>query len=221
MEATTMKDLRLITMLFILFAFANLFSYDIVGKVIAVKDGDTIEVLQGKETYRIRLFGIDCPEKNQAFGNKAKQFTSDKCFGKKVTVRVNNKDMYGRYVADVILPDGNNLNVLLVKNGLAWHYKAYSKDKNLAKLEENARKKRIGLWADKNPIAPWEFRKGKKPDYTVSKKEGKYIASKNSKKYHKKSCKQAKEIKSANAIYFKDKNDAKKAGYAPCTYCKP
>ncbi|MDX9870702.1 MAG: thermonuclease family protein, partial [Candidatus Cloacimonadales bacterium] len=107
-----MKDLRLITMLFILFAFANLFSYDIVGKVIAVKDGDTIEVLQGKETYRIRLFGIDCPEKNQAFGNKAKQFTSDKCYGKKVTVRVNNKDMYGRYVADVILPNRDNLNVL-------------------------------------------------------------------------------------------------------------
>ncbi|MDX5347642.1 MAG: thermonuclease family protein [Hymenobacteraceae bacterium] len=131
-------------------------------KVVAVKDGDTIELLRGKETIKVRLQGVDAPEKKQAYGEQAKQFTSDLVFGKNVKLIVHNTDRYGRTVGTIILPDGRSLNEELVKNGFAWHYKAYSKDVKLANLEADARRFKRGLWADKNPIAPWDYRKGKR-----------------------------------------------------------
>jgi len=132
------------------------------GKVTAVKDGDTIEVLVAKKLYRIRLDGIDCPEMKQPYGAKAKAFASALVFGKMVNVHIKNKDRYNRHVGIVYLPDGKNLNRELVKAGLAWHYKAYSKDKDLASLEQQARKRKLGLWQDKNPIAPWSYRQSKR-----------------------------------------------------------
>ena len=132
------------------------------GKVVAVLDGDTIEILDSNnKTYRIRLSGIDCPEKAQAFGQKAKQFTSDLCFGKSVKVIVHSTDRYGREIGDIVLSDGTVVNEELVGAGFAWHYKQYSSDAGLAKLEVEARKKKLGLWADPNPIPPWEFRRKK------------------------------------------------------------
>jgi len=128
------------------------------AKVVGVSDGDTVTVLLGQETFKIRLNGIDCPESKQAFGTQAKQFASDMVFGKTVTVKVYDKDRYGRLVADIIIGE-KNLNRELVKAGLAWHYKAYSKDQSLAQLEQEARQARRGLWADKAPVAPWEFRR--------------------------------------------------------------
>jgi len=134
------------------------------GKVVSVADGDTITVLEDKRPVRIRLYGIDCPEKRQAFGKKAKQFTSEKCFGKKVEILVMDKDRYGRLVANVILPDGSNLNKQLVPSGFAWHYKKYAPDDlDLFVSQEYARKEKLGLWADPNsPVPPWEWRKRKK-----------------------------------------------------------
>jgi micrococcal nuclease len=131
-------------------------------KVIAVKDGDTIELLENGQPLKVRLYGIDAPEKNQDFGTRAKQFTSDLCFGKNVKIVKHNTDRYGRTVGTIILPDGRSLNEELVKNGMAWHYKAYSKDVNLANLETDARQYKRGLWSQPNPIAPWDFRKGRK-----------------------------------------------------------
>ena len=130
-------------------------------KVVGVKDGDTVVLLRNGEEVTVRLFGVDTPEKNQAFGQKAKQFTSDMVFGKQVRLIVHNKDRYGRTVGTIILPDGRNLNEELVRNGFAWHYKAYSKDVNLANAEADARRFKRGLWADPNPVAPWDFRKNK------------------------------------------------------------
>lgn len=129
-------------------------------KVIGVKDGDTFVVLiDGKEQV-VRFGHIDCPEKKQPFGNKAKQFVSEMCFGKYVTLIHNNTfDRNKRLIAEVILEDGNNLNKELIKNGLAWHFKKYSKDKVYADLEFQARQNKIGLWSDTDPIAPWEWRK--------------------------------------------------------------
>ncbi len=130
-------------------------------KVIAVKDGDTIDLLQGGQTVKVRLYGVDSPEKNQDYGQKAKDFTSQLAFGKQVRLIAHNKDRYGRTVGTIILPDGRNLNEELVRNGYAWHYKEYSKDKNLENLEADARRFKRGLWQDKNPVAPWDFRKNK------------------------------------------------------------
>lgn len=131
-----------------------------VAKVIAVKDGDTLDLLtRDKFVISVRLNEIDCPEKKQAFGQKAKAFTSDFCFGKYVRVEGSKKDGYGRLLADIYDEKGRHLNYLLVENGLAWKYLQYSKSPELGKLEENARRNRVGLWAEKNPISPWEFRK--------------------------------------------------------------
>jgi endonuclease YncB( thermonuclease family) len=132
------------------------------GKVVGVKDGDTIEVLFEGKSQTIRLVDIDCPEKKQAFGAKAKQFTSDFCFGKEVSIESNGKrDRYNRILGTVYV-ENKNLNQELVKAGLAWHYRKYSDKQIFADLEQTARENKIGLWADSDPIAPWDFRPKRK-----------------------------------------------------------
>ena len=128
-------------------------------KVTAIKDGDTIEILKDGKPLTVRLLGVDAPEKKQDFGTRSRQFTSDLCFGKNVNLVVDGTDRYGRTIGTIILPDGRTLNQELIRNGFAWHYKAYSKDPELARLEEEARAEKRGLWAGPNPIAPWDFRK--------------------------------------------------------------
>ncbi len=130
------------------------------AKVVGVTDGDTIKVLKDNRTVKIRLHGLDCPEKKQAFGTKAKQYTSEMVYGKTVEVNATDKDRYGRTVAWVYV-DGQNLNLALVKAGLAWHYKRYSSDQALAEAEVEARKGKVGLWSDPHAIPPWEFRRSK------------------------------------------------------------
>jgi micrococcal nuclease len=129
------------------------------GKVVSVLDGDTIEVLFNGSAERIRLADIDCPEKGQPFGQKAKLFASDLSMGKTVEVKVRAIDRYGRSVADVILPDRESLNAAILKAGLAWWYRDYSKDNRLGVIESEARKARLGLWVDSKPIPPWVFRR--------------------------------------------------------------
>lgn len=131
------------------------------GKVIRVTDGDTVVILtEDKQQVKVRLDGIDCPESSQDFGTRAKQATSDLCFGKEVRIEKSGEDRYGRtlgfvYVGDVCV------NKVLLKQGMAWHYKYFNKDPELAKLEANAKKAKIGLWSQPNPVAPWDFRRKK------------------------------------------------------------
>ena len=99
---------------------------DLSGHVVSVLDGDTIEVLHNSRAERVRLNGIDCPEKGQAYGKKAKQATSALVFGKEVTLQTHGKDKYGRTIADVLLPDGTNVNQMLVKDGWCWWYRKYA-----------------------------------------------------------------------------------------------
>jgi micrococcal nuclease len=133
---------------------------EITGKVISVKDGDTIKILYNGKALTIRLAHIDCPEKKQSFGAAAKKFTSDKCYGQTVTVQHENKyDRNKRLIGVVINAKGENVNQALLKAGLAWHFKKYSAVKDYAALENKAREGKIGLWADKNPVAPWDWRK--------------------------------------------------------------
>ncbi len=132
-----------ITTLSLFFSFALLTSQtlaaDFTGRVVGVADGDTITVLHNGKGERIRLHGIDCPEKRQAFGKRAKQFTSRLTCGKAVTVKDLGQDRYGRTIADVLLPDGRVLNRELVQAGFAWWYRRYAPDdETLAQLEREA-----------------------------------------------------------------------------------
>jgi micrococcal nuclease len=132
------------------------------GKVTAIKDGDTIEVLHEGKAVKIRLAHIDTPEMGQPYGSNAKQFASDFCFKKIVTVIQTDKpDRYGRLIAVVQL-DGKTLNLELVKAGMAWHFTRYSKDQTYADAEVAARTKKIGLWSQPNPVAPWNWRDGQR-----------------------------------------------------------
>lgn len=135
-------------------------SKNLTGRVVSIADGDTFTILtDNKEQVKIRLYGVDCPEKKQDFGTKAKQFTSKLCFGKIVTVHVKNKDRYGRKIALVLLPDSRSVNKELLVAGMAWHYKQYDQSREFADLELKARKSRVGIWSSPKPVAPWEFRK--------------------------------------------------------------
>lgn len=128
------------------------------GKVVGVRDGDTIEILVDKKEVPIRLSGVDAPEKKQAFGQKAKQFTSDKVFGKRVKVVVIHQDSYKRKVGEVFI-SGVSLNEELIAAGMAWQDPRYSKSLGLAALQERAKAEKRGLWVDPKPVEPWEWRK--------------------------------------------------------------
>ena len=133
---------------------------DYTGRVVGVIDGDTIEVLNSHHAERIRLSGIDCPEKGQAFGQRAKQAASALVFGKKVTIQTHGYDKYKRTLGDVFLSDGRNLNQELVRQGFCWWYRKYAPgDTVLEGLENEAREAGKGLWADPQPVPPWEWRK--------------------------------------------------------------
>jgi endonuclease YncB( thermonuclease family) len=151
---------KMFLMLLMLTAMCN--AQNVSGKVVKVKDGDTIVVLDSTKTMTtIRVAAIDCPEKAQNFGYAAKQFTAEQIFGKVVTFKTITKDRYGRTVAFVFY-EKKNLSEELLKVGLAWHYVQYDKSKYLQELEDTARNCKVGLWSLPNPIAPSEFRKVKK-----------------------------------------------------------
>ena len=134
------------------------------GKVVGVDDGDTITVLHGKRPERIRLYGIDCPEKRQPFGNKAKQFTSGLVFGNVVEIEPVATDRYGRTVAFVRV-ENITVNEELIKEGLGWVYVRYCKLPlcvDWQGLESEARFGKRGLWLEQGEIPPWEFRRQKR-----------------------------------------------------------
>ncbi|PZR16877.1 MAG: nuclease [Flavobacterium psychrophilum] len=136
------------------------------GKVTGIKDGDTFEVLRDGKPERVRLVDIDSPESQQAFGKAAKKYASDLCFGKTVRVEPKKKrDRYGRILGTIYVDDTLDVNAAMIKAGYAWRYK-YSRNKDYGAYEKEARKSRFGLWADENPINPWQWRKEQKQRHT-------------------------------------------------------
>lgn len=132
------------------------------GQVVGVGDGDTIRVMAEGKEEKIRLFGVDCPEKDMPFGSAAKQFTSDLVFGKSVRVQKLDSDRYGRIVAEVYYREADgtaerSLNAALAEAGLAWAYRQYSD--RFAPQEDAARAAKRGLWAQDDPEPPWTHRK--------------------------------------------------------------
>ncbi|WP_294290570.1 thermonuclease family protein [uncultured Chryseobacterium sp.] len=140
------------------------------GKVIKIKDGDTIVVLLGDNTEQtLRLAEVDCPESGQAFGKNAKQFTSGQVFGKTVIFYKVGKDRYGRGVAGVFYDGDKYLSREIVKAGFGWWYFKASKNTELQKLQDEAKEKKLGLWAGTMAMSPWDFRNAKTSKRKVSK----------------------------------------------------
>lgn len=147
---------------FILLFLVSLFYNTIAQKayVVSISDGDSFKVLfEDKHQEKIRMHGIDCPEKGQPYYQVAKQYTANKIFRKQITLKILYKDRYGRSVALVYLADSILLNERLLSAGLAWHYLQFDKNPKWQLLQNTAKQKGMGLWADKNPIAPWLWRK--------------------------------------------------------------
>ena len=135
-----------------------------IGRVVGVSDGDTITVLDSANVqHKIRLTGIDAPEKNQAFGNISKQHLANLVFSKTVTIETNKLDRYRRELGKVLI-GSTDANLEQIRAGLAWHYKQYERQQPVgerqayASAEQEARTTKRGLWRDPSPIAPWEFR---------------------------------------------------------------
>ena len=163
-----MKHLRYCPLRFfglaLFFAALSCNAATIEGRVVGVADGDTITVLDAnKVQHKIRLGGIDAPEKAQPYGQTSKQGLSDLVFGKTVMVDTDKMDRYGREVGKVLV-DGVDTNLEQVRRGLAWHYKAYQREQPpedrlaYAAAEKEAAAARLGLWQDALPMAPWEWR---------------------------------------------------------------
>jgi len=137
----------------------------LIGKVIRVADGDTLTLLvdekDAPKEIRVRLEGIDCPEAGQPWGTRAKQALSELVFQQTVKVWSIGQDRYGRTLGRVYVGEDDersDVNLALVAQGLAWHYKRYSDDELLADAEIAAKRERRGLWADPSPVAPWHWR---------------------------------------------------------------
>lgn len=188
--------MRLKLFFVLLLSFVALASDTITGLVVGVSDGDTFTLLTSdKKQIKVRMQGIDSPEKVQPFGMRAKQQLSDYIYKKNVKVRSEGQDRYGRTLGTVFIPGNDaSINALMIAEGYAWHYKQYSNDDVLDALEENARKSKKGLWSEPGAIAPWEFRRGQKtqskalPDGSGIEPGETVIFNKSSLKYHCMSC---------------------------------
>jgi endonuclease YncB( thermonuclease family) len=203
------------------------YSETFTAKAVGLTDGDTITVLHNGQENVIRLNGIDCPEKKQAYGKNAKKFTSEKVLNKLITIEPHEVDRDGRTIADVLLPDGRSLNQELVKEGLAWWFFKYSKDETLKALEEEARAEKRGLWRDPIPIPPWVFRKLQRKQvpeisdfqYPSMATSG-VLANKKSRVYRYPTCKQYDEMSNQkNVTPFETVEEAEEAGYHAARDC--
>lgn len=128
-------------------------------RVVGVSDGDTITALcRDNQQLKVRLAEIDAPEKVQPFGQASKKSLSDLCFGKQAEITTHGLDRYGRSIGRVSC-EGTDANAEQVRRGLAWVYDKYVTDRTLYPIQDEARQERRGLWSDKNPVPPWEWRK--------------------------------------------------------------
>ena len=143
-------------------------AYELTGRIVSIADGDTVTLLDANlRQHKIRLSGIDAPEKRQPFGNRSRLHLGTLVFGRQVTADCPKTDRYNRAVCRLEV-DGVDANLAQIEAGMAWHYKAYSREQSpadrwrYAKAEDRAREARHGLWADRAPVAPWDFRKARK-----------------------------------------------------------
>ena len=230
------KTLFQVTYFLLVFLFQPIaLAADFTTNVIGIIDGDSIKVMRDGKPTQIRLFDIDCPEKGQAFGKRAEQATAEFVFRKEVKVVEHGTDSYGRLLADVQLEDGRLLNEELVKVGMCWWYRKYSDNFQLADYENEARKAKLGLWRDSEPIPPWLYRKLKRGEIPVPTTRPKLMAppniqpflsadlpiigNKNSNIYHRPDCRNYDDVAEHNQVLFATPEEAEKAGFRVAGNC--
>lgn len=153
---------------FLLFTSYGASAETLTGRIVAIADGDTATLLDAsKQQHKIRLSGIDAPERRQAFGTVSREHLAGLVFGKEVTADCPKTDRYRRLICTVEV-GGIDANLAQVAAGMAWHYKAYQRDQRphdrmrYGNAEQEAKQEKRGLWVDRSPLAPWEFRKAKR-----------------------------------------------------------
>jgi endonuclease YncB( thermonuclease family) len=150
----------------------------LVGRIVGVSDGDTLTLLDaGKQTHKIRLSGVDAPEKKQAYGQQSKLNLSNLAYGHEATADCPKRDRYRRAVC-VVTVAGKDVGLLQIHQGLAWWYRAYAHEqraqdrRGYERAEQMAREKRLGLWRERDPKAPWEWRRERR-EQSTAKRQGK------------------------------------------------
>ena len=224
MNSKKMTILKTLFLLLILFIFAECaFAWN--AKIINIHDGDTITALNNNKQIKIRLYGIDAPELGQDFGQRARQVVTTLTYGKNATIDDTGLDKYGRTIGKVWV-DGIDINEILISAGLAWVYKQYCTEQptctDWTKREQEAKDKKLGLWAGPNPIPPWEWRHVLKTTYSNSTphlEAAIYHGNVSSRIFHRTGCKY---YNCLNCIInFYNREDAIKSGFKPCRVCNP
>jgi micrococcal nuclease len=153
---------RIVLIIIFFLSLSNCLYSQLKGRIIGVSDGDSVSLLDEKNVvFKIRLNGIDAPEKKQDFGNASKNFIGDLIYDKFVWVRTNGLDRYGRTIGTIYLNEnmiGKSVNEMSLENGMSWHYKKYDKNILWSNIELKAKEDKVGLWKLPNPIPPWSFR---------------------------------------------------------------
>jgi len=165
LQSTTFKLFWMLTLILVLIQpAANAQPGHLEGRIVGVTDGDTVTLLDANNTrYKIRLAGIDAPESRMPYGQKAKAYLAELVFGKEVIASTRKLDRYGRTIATLVV-EGKDANLAMLQAGLAWHYKQYAREQPeveaiaYALAEVEAREKKLGLWQDVEPMAPWDWR---------------------------------------------------------------
>ena len=219
------------------------------GKVVTVHDGNRITVLdKSRKTWNVRLAGIDAPDLNQPGGDAARQELSDLVFGQTVRVEISRTDDYGQTVGKVLVETPNpepytwyDADLALVRRGLAWHYTESDADQSphdrdfYTMAEADARKAGIGIWADKNPIPPWAFRKAavvKAKTESDSRFNSvptsgsvtvlpvkRVLADKHSHTYYLQDCPDHDGVAEKNRVFYNSTGEAEAAGYRIAKNC--
>ena len=199
------------------------------GQVVAVHNGDTFTLQSGSSLYKVRLSDVDAPEMGQVFGKQARQFTRDRVLGHRVRVNVALVDVHDRRVGEVIVDDGWVLNEELVHAGLAWHYRVSPiKNERLQRLEHNAFSKKLGLWVEKEPLPPWEFRRESNiPQMPVTAEQVDYdrifhygiVGHRRTKTVRWPACRNYRLRRSQQAFIFHSLQQARQMGFKPAKGC--
>lgn len=160
--------MRFIVFLLLLANCAALCAASLTARVVRVIDGDTIVILgEGDAQHKIRLQGIDAPERGQAYGTKSKEHLSELLSGRFVVVEYNKRDRYGRVIGKVLV-SGDDSGLDQISAGFAWHYKKYQNEQiksdqmRYSEAEAEARNNKRGLWHDPHAMPPWEYRESKR-----------------------------------------------------------
>ena len=199
------------------------------GKVVVVHDGDTFTLQSGSSLYKVRLAEVDAPEMGQVFGQQARRFTEELALGRRVRVNISLIDKYDRRVGTVIIEDGRVLNEELVHAGLAWYYRVSPvRNPRLQRLEQGAFQNRLGLWVEKEPIPPWEFRRESTlPELPATASQVDYdrifhygmVGNRRTKKFRWPACKHYRLSRPRQALIFHSRQQARDMGFQPAKDC--